>query len=151
MDHSDRLNIEESPALLRYLRESGRLAADDPPRVTSLPGGVSNRTVLVEPSTKPPFVLKQALPKLRVATDWPSDPRRIRQEALGLTWLARITPPGSIPALLFEDEDRHLLAMEAAPVPHDNWKSLLLAGGLEMEHVEQFGGLLGSIHCRSHE
>ena len=50
MDHSERLNIEESPALLRYLHETGRLAPDDQARVTSLPGGVSNRTVLVEPS-----------------------------------------------------------------------------------------------------
>jgi aminoglycoside phosphotransferase (APT) family kinase protein len=151
MDPPERLNIEHSPALLHYLRAAGHLAADEPARVSSLPGGVSNRTVLVEPSTKPPFVLKQALPKLRVATDWPSDPRRIHQEALGLTWLARITPPGSIPALLFEDEDLHVLAIEAVPMPHDNWKTRLLSGGLEMRHVEQFGALLGSIHGRSHQ
>ena len=151
MDRPERLNIEDSPALLHYLREAGHLAADDPACVTSLPGGVSNRTVLVEPRTKPPFVLKQALPKLRVATDWPSDPRRIHQEALGLTWLARITPLGSIPALLFEDEDLHVLAMEAVPMPNENWKCRLLSGGLDMRHVEQFGALLGSIHGGSHQ
>src|SRR5881396_1577268 len=103
MEPPEGLNIEDSPALLGYLREAGHLAADDAARISSLPGGVSNRTVLVEPSTKPPFVLKQALPKLRVATDWPSDPRRIHQEALGLTWLSRLAPSGSIPPLLFED------------------------------------------------
>src|SRR5712691_12663210 len=151
MDHSDRLNIEESPALLRYLHQIGRLAPDEPARVTSLPGGVSNRTVLVEPSTKPPFVLKQALAKLRVATDWPSDPRRIHQEALGLVWLGRLAPPGSIPSLLFEDAQHHLLAMEAVPRPHENWKVRLLAGGLEAKHIEQFGNLLGTIHRSSRE
>src|SRR5712691_10768898 len=142
MDHSDRLNIEESPALLRYLHQIGRLAPDEPARVTSLPGGVSNRTVLVEPSTKPPFVLKQALPKLRVATDWPSDPRRIHQEALGLIWLNRIDP-ASTPRLLFEEAQHHLLAMEAVPRPHENWKTRLLAGGLETKHIEQFATQLG--------
>src|SRR6266849_7933974 len=104
MDRTDNLDIEQGAALLRYLRGTSRLEPAESPRFTILRGGISNRTVLVERTGGPSFVLKQALPKLRVSTDWPSDPRRIHQEALGLTWLARITPPGSIPALLFEDE-----------------------------------------------
>ncbi len=151
MDTTGNLDIEQSEALLRYLRGTGRLELAETPRFTILRGGISNRTVLVERTDGRAFVVKQALPKLRVATDWPSDPRRIHQEALGLTWLSRIAPLGSIPALIFEDARHHLLAMQAVPQPHENWKVRLLAGGLTMGHIEQFGKLLGTIHHRSAE
>ena len=80
-------------------------------------------------------MLKQALAKLRVAVDWFSSPARIVREALGLRWLARLAPPGTTTPLVFEDRERYILAMEAVPQPHDNWKALLLAGRLEPDHV----------------
>jgi tRNA A-37 threonylcarbamoyl transferase component Bud32 len=111
-----------------------------------LPGGVSNRTVWLERPDGEAWVIKQALAKLRVAEDWFSDPQRIHREALGLTWLERLTPPGSITPLLFEDATHHLLAMRAVPRPHENWKNLLLAGEVRREYVAQFGQLLATIH-----
>lgn len=62
---------------------------------------------------------------MRVATDWFSDPERIHGEALGLRWLAGLTPPGAITPIVFEDHEKHLLAMEAVPRPHENWKTML--------------------------
>jgi hypothetical protein len=94
-------------------------------------------------------VFKQALAKLRVTVDWFSDPTRIHREALGLRWLAQLAPPGSVPGLVFEDLREHVLGMEAVPRPHDNWKTLLLAGRLEDDHVCQFGRWLGTVHHRS--
>ena len=41
--------------------------------------------------------------------------------------------------------------MAAVPQPHVNWKTILLAGDLQREHVEQFGRLLGTIHRRAWE
>jgi hypothetical protein len=41
--------------------------------------------------------------------------------------------------------------MAAVPHPHENWKSMLLAGRLERDHVAQFARLLGTIHRRGHE
>src|SRR5437773_2352870 len=113
------VDIERPDELLRYLRQTGRLAAAESPQFTILLGGVSNRTVWVERSDGSAFVLKQALPKLRVAADWFSDPSRIQREALGLQWLASLAPAGSVPRLLFEDAAQHLLAMEAVPRPHE--------------------------------
>src|SRR4051794_34903647 len=124
----DPLDIEQPDALVAYLRGTGRIANDESPRVRTLSGGVSNRTVVVERSTGEAWVLKQALPKLRVAVDWFSDPARIRREALGLRFLQQLTPPGSTTPLVFEDPDRYLLAMRAVPEPHENWKAMLLAG-----------------------
>lgn len=140
------LDIERPGELVSYLRETGRIAADETPRVEVLAGGVSNRTVLVERPSGESWVMKQALAKLRVAVDWFSDPRRIEREALGLKYLAEIAPAGSVTPVVFEDPANHLLAMQAVPRPHENWKAMLLAGQVEREHVEQFGRLLGTIH-----
>jgi aminoglycoside phosphotransferase (APT) family kinase protein len=149
---ADLTDIEQPGALAHYLRATGRVGEDEELAVRVLVGGVSNRTVLVERhQTGEAWVVKQALPKLRVAVDWFSDPQRVHREALGLRWLEALAPPGTITPLLFEDRDNHLLAMEAVPEPHENWKAMLLDGRLENDHVEQFGRLLGTVHRGGYE
>jgi aminoglycoside phosphotransferase (APT) family kinase protein len=143
---STTLDIEDSSELLDYLRSEQRIGPVEEPVMEVLPGGVSCRTVRVDRSTGESWVLKQALPKLRVEVEWLSDPARIHREALGMEWLERLTPSGSIASLVFEDEDNDLVAMKAVPQPHDQWKSLLLAGEIVADHVRQFGSLLASIH-----
>jgi tRNA A-37 threonylcarbamoyl transferase component Bud32 len=127
------------------------MAADETPAIRVLAGGVSNKTVLVERPGGAAWVLKQSLAKLRTEADWFSDPARIRREALGLTYLHQLAPPGAITPLVFEDPRHDLLAMEAVPRPHENWKAMLLAGRIEGDHVEQFATLLGTIHRRAAE
>jgi 5-methylthioribose kinase len=117
--------------------------------IRKLEGGVSSRTVLVRAEKRPAFVVKQALPKLRVAVDWYSDPERIHREARGLEWLANLAPSGAITPLLFEDRERHVIAMTAVPEPNLNWKTALLAGDVHFGYVEQFATLLATIHVRS--
>jgi aminoglycoside phosphotransferase (APT) family kinase protein len=41
--------------------------------------------------------------------------------------------------------------MRAVPQPHENWKSMLLGGHIEPEHVEQFARLLAAIHTAAAE
>jgi len=145
------LDIERPEALLEYLRASGRIGPREQPRLQRLAGGVSSRAVLVErEAPADSWVLKQALPKLRVAVDWFSSPERMRREALALRWMPELVPAGSAPALLWEDPEAHLLAMTAVPQPHVNWKTALLQG-LELEHAEAFGRLLGTMHRRAWE
>jgi len=140
------LDIEQPAALIDYLRQKQRIGAQETPRITVLAGGVSNRAVLVEREMGDAWVLKQALTKLRVPVDWFSDPERVHREALGLRWLATLTPPSVIPGLIFEDHTHHLLAMQAVPQPHTNWKTVLLSGEVDLSHVEQFATLLATIH-----
>lgn len=47
--------------------------------------------------------------------------------------------PGTITPFLFEDYTAHILAMQAVPQPHVNWKTLLLKGQLAHNHIEQTG------------
>ncbi len=144
-----RLDIEDAAALVAYLRSTGRIKPDEHPTCRPLWGGVSNRTVLVMRERGDSWVLKQSLARLRVPVEWYSDRHRAHQEALGMEWLARHLPPGSVPTLVFEDPEHHLIAMEAVPPPNPTWKQLLLKGDLVEDHVVQFGEMLALIHRKS--
>ena len=151
MATGDALDIERPDSLLAYLRASGRIGPREQPRLQPLAGGVSSRAILVERAAPADsWVLKQALPKLRVAVDWFSSPERMRREALALRWMPELLPSGNAPTLLWEDEDAHVLAMTAVPQPHVNWKTALLQGRA-LEHAEAFGRLLGTVHRRAWE
>lgn len=139
------MDIEIPEALAAYLHERPELADNPALEFVQLDGGVSNRTMWVKRQQPPDWILKQALSKLRVAVDWFSSPARIHREAAGLRWLGRILP-GHVPAFVFEDIQHHVLAMTAIPQPHHNWKTLLLAGQIEGDHVRQFAQLLATIH-----
>jgi len=145
------MDFEKPERLVEYLRMQGHIGSDEDPVVQSLPGGVSNRTFLVRRPRGESWVLKQALPQLRVPTAWFSSPSRNHAEAMALRWLPKLAPPDTIPDLVFEDPENHLLAMLAVPPPHENWKTLLLNGHLNEEHVRQFATLLGHIHRSSSE
>ncbi len=143
------LDIEKPDQLVEYLRRAGYIEPSETPLVKVLAGGVSNRTVLVRRAGGEAWVLKQALAKLRVAMEWHSDPERVHREAMALRWLVRLAPAGATVPLVFEDHEHHVIAMQAVPEPHENWKSSLLAGEVSDELVRQFGALLGTIHRRA--
>lgn len=147
----DPLDIEQPGHLEAYLKLTGRVPADDQIAARRLSGGVSNRTMLVECASGPKWVVKQGLAKLRVAVDWYSDPVRVHREALAMRWLNQMLPSGSVPRLVFEDPEHHLLAMDVVSQPHANWKTVLLTQPVDHEHVRQFGELLGSIHRLGHD
>jgi tRNA A-37 threonylcarbamoyl transferase component Bud32 len=142
------LNIEIPQDLEAYLRPYSS-HFNQRPSLTKLDGGVSNRTVLVEWPDGEAWVLKQALPKLRVDVDWFCDPARSHREALGTLYLSELAPPGSIMPLIFEDPENYLFAMSAVSSPHKNWKSMLLDGNLRTHHIERFATLIGLIHGNS--
>jgi len=140
-------DISDSRQLSAYLRQRGYLNEPGNARFHRLPGGVSCTTVRVASPERPDFIVKQALPRLRVASRWISSPERAHREALGILYLQKLLPPGSVPDLIFEDPENHILAMEAVELPHDNWKQRLLAGELDPSLARQFGTMLGSIHA----
>jgi aminoglycoside phosphotransferase (APT) family kinase protein len=143
------VDIEQSDQLLQYLKHSRRISQNEQVEIHNLRGGVSNKTVLVRRPTRESWVIKQALPKLRVDVDWFSDPARIHREALALQHLPELAPPGTITPLIFHDREQNLLAMAAVPDPHNNLKSLFLSHHIVEDHLYQFGRLIGSIHLKS--
>jgi tRNA A-37 threonylcarbamoyl transferase component Bud32 len=145
------MDIENHQELIDYLTGAGHMAAGESPACRTLAGGVSNKTVRVERPDGRAWVIKQALPKLRTVADWFADPARVHREALGLRWLGQMLPPGSVPALIFEDETAHLLAMSAVPSPHENFKTLLLAGEISPDLIAQAATMLACLHRRGVE
>jgi 5-methylthioribose kinase len=145
------LDIEDFSALRQYLTERKYVQRGEQVEMQKLTGGISNRTIKVSWGNGESWILKQALPKLRVSVDWFSDPQRIDVECRALRWMNRSTPPGTAPSFVFEDMEHYLMGMEAIPDDHQNWKSVLLAGSVNLEHFRQFGRLLGTIHRRSSE
>jgi len=143
------VDIENFDALRAYLTARESVKLGEAVSFCNLRGGVSNRTVKVAWADGRGWVLKQALEKLRVRVDWFSNPERIGVEAKALRCLNQLAPPGTTPAFLFEDMANHLMAMEAIPEKHENWKTLLLSGQIISNHFEQFGLLLGTIHRKS--
>jgi aminoglycoside phosphotransferase (APT) family kinase protein len=143
------LDIERPADATRWLRSRRLIEEGECPQIRVLPGGVSSRTVLVERDRERSMVLKQSLAKLRVAVDWFSSPQRIHREALAIRWFSQLAPPGTITELFFEDMEEHIIAMEAVPRPHANWKTLLLEGEVRTEHMRQFGELLAALHRNS--
>ncbi|HEX4488861.1 MAG TPA: phosphotransferase [Terriglobales bacterium] len=144
------LDIENFGDLRDYLIGQRHLRSDEQVSFEKLTGGISNRTVKVTWPDGHAWILKQALPKLRVSVDWFSDPDRIKVEAKALRWMNRCSP-GTAPGFVFEDAPKYLMAMEAIPYEHENWKSALLAGNVLTTHFKQFGRLLGTIHRKSSE
>ena len=145
------LDISDPDQLSVYLREKGCLDESDSARFELLKGGISCTTIRVCCTQRDDFVVKQALPKLRVASQWISSPERAHREASGIRHLEELLPPGSVPSLLLDDPEHCLLAMQAITLPHDNWKTLLLDGNLVEDHARQFGTMLASIHSRAHQ
>jgi 5-methylthioribose kinase len=142
---STELTVESTPGYL-----AGR--GFDPAllRVTELTGGVSSIVLLVEhPGGR--FVLKQALPQLRVEQEWLSDIRRIFREAAALRILGPRLPAGWVPEVLFEDSANYVFAMSAAPEGSESWKSCLMRNEADPRIAERVGRMLAAILRESWE
>lgn len=123
-----------------YLRSQGIEAY----RVTELGGGVSNIVLRVE-SDRGPFVMKQALGRLRVEMEWLSDRRRILREEAAVRLLSKVLPPGSSPSVVFSDASNLLFAMTAAPDGSEPWKDRLLRGEIEDGVARASGRILAAM------
>jgi 5-methylthioribose kinase len=151
-----------APSAADYLRARGLAAAAEPLQIRELAGGVSNVVLLVQRPGGERFVLKQALPRLRVEQEWLCSIERIWREVEVLRLCGRLVGQESgdsgaksgnvwvrVPSVLFEDRENYCFAMTAAPAEHQTWKSMLLAGQADLAIAEACGRLLGRLHARS--
>ena len=135
----------------RYLRDAGRLGANDAVEISRLAGGVSNEVLYVAFRGEPArdFVLKQARQQLRVADPWFCGVDRIWREVEVLRICERVLaaraddvsrgPPllARTPRIVFEDRENYCFGMEAAPREHTVWKRQLLHSECSTRHSER--------------
>lgn len=105
-----------------------------------LSGGVSGDVVLTDEG----HVRKQFLPKLKVATEWLSDPRRVFREIDSLRAWGRIVGPEAVPQILSVDAGSFAYTMTYAEGP--SWKDLLMAGEVRRSIAHELGRRLALVH-----
>jgi aminoglycoside phosphotransferase (APT) family kinase protein len=143
------VDIERPASLVPYLRAHGKLQTNETPDIQILTGGVSNKTVEVKFGDGRHWVLKQTLSRLRVQSEWFSDPARIHREAAGMRALGRLVSPAHVTRFIFEDVDAHVMAMVAVPEPRANLKTLLLQGEIDRDLIRQLADILAAVHRES--
>lgn len=127
-----------------YLRSRGLVGRGDHVEVRALGGGVSNVVLAVDAPGRR-LVLKQSLPRLRVADEWLAPRERVLSEAAALELAGRLVP-GSVPQVLDRDPARHAIVLEHAPEGWRDWKGRLLAGVIDVSVARRLGELAGRWH-----
>ena len=89
------------------------------------------------------FVVKQALPQLKVRDHWQADPARNHVEYEFLRYLGRIVPD-AVPAVFAVGAD--YFTMEYLGPEFRNWKELLLSGNCQPQHAVGAARILGTLH-----
>jgi 5-methylthioribose kinase len=128
-----------------YLRTLGVAPAEGPIAIAALSGGISN-VVLRATWAGGDIVVKQSLPELRVAERWSFDRARILVERDCMDALGRLLPAGSVPSVVFSDDDNYIFAMTCAPAGGTVWKDALMAGEVDPEAARRAGALLAAVH-----
>lgn len=113
-----------------------------------LEGGVAS-DVRVIAGANGPEVVKKALPKLKVAADWFSDPARSATEVAAIRSFAELLGPAVVPEILWVKPEQNTFAMRLVDSRLRNWKQDLLAGHINKLTGARLGELLGQLHTRS--
>lgn len=130
-------------SFLDLLRKDGVIQSDHP-LFRPLTGGISSEIYQVKDGSRT-MVVKRALKKLRVKSEWFADPSRNRYEAAFFRYVASFIPH-NVPKILFRGEGYFVMEyMDGFQV----WKSLLLEKKQHLEDAKQAGTILGQIHRHS--
>ena len=136
------LEIGEALVAMGLVRPGG-----GPFTLLPLSGGVSCDVYLVNGEGPSPFVVKRALPKLRVTADWFAPPERAATEVAWMK-LAAGVDPHCVPKVLGEDRERNAFAMEyLPPEKHPVWKAELAEGRIDVAFAAAVGTALARIHA----
>lgn len=127
-----------------FLVERGLVEHGSDVNARPLGGGVSNVVLAVEADGLR-AVVKQALPRLRVADEWLATQERALTEADALRLAADLTP-GAVPAVLDVDESAYAIVIAEAPEGWVNWKDQLLAGVVDPAVGARLGAILATWH-----
>lgn len=143
MTGSPRSALLATDTAAEYLRTRG-IILDDPVEVRMLGGGVSNIVLSIDTPTRR-LVLKQSLPRLRVADDWRAPRERVLTEAAALAWASAATP-GMTPEVVDVDSEHMTVTMTGAPSAWHDWKQSLLHGRVDTAVAGSLGRVLASWH-----
>ncbi|PSR21442.1 MAG: hypothetical protein C7B45_10865 [Sulfobacillus acidophilus] len=140
------MNLYDAEQVTGWLQRRAIVGEDETVEVVPLSGGISSDVVLAI-SGEHRWVIKQVLPKLKVAADWQADVRRGQIERQALRVVADMIP-GSVPCVEYYDNEGGVLVMNF--VNGVMWKSELLAGRIDKSISKALGQFLGKVHHDTH-
>jgi 5-methylthioribose kinase len=138
--------LDDRDRVVAFWRD-GLGRTDAPRTIDFLTGGVSSLVVRVV-TDDGAFVIKQALPQLRVEAAWFSRPERSGIEARCAVALTELVP-GSVPEVVAIVPERSAFVMRSAPAGTATWKDHLLRGDISLDVAGAVGQMLGRIHAAS--
>lgn len=115
----------------------------------NLDGGVASDVAIVRDREGREIVVKQALPKLKVAADWRCDPARSSQEVEALRVAPSLLGGGVVPHVLWVDTPNHRFAMERIDANLRNWQTQLSAGEVSLITAARVGEILARLQVES--
>jgi aminoglycoside phosphotransferase (APT) family kinase protein len=139
-------SIDSCERLRQLLLADGAIR-DRTAKLTPLSGGVSSEIYLVEDGSER-FVVKRALPKLKVEQEWLADVSRNAHEAAYLAYVGSFCPQ-SVPRLISVSAEHGYFRMEYLDASFRNWKQTMLGGEGDPRIAAEAGRLLGQIHAHS--
>ena len=131
----------------QYLARRGLVPYGSPVEAEALGGGISNIVLAVQTGGHG-YVVKQSLPRLRVAEEWLAKRERVLTEAAALHWTRMVTP-AAVPAVFDVDEAMCAVTIEHAPTAWQNWKTCLLNGAADPAVTARLGTTLAAWHTAS--
>jgi aminoglycoside phosphotransferase (APT) family kinase protein len=139
---------DQQQDLNEALVRMGLLVPGETPELHPLDGGISS-DILRARTSAGEFCVKRALPQLKVPVEWKVPVDRNSAEVGWMRFAERVTP-GSVPAVLGEDEEAKAFAMAwLDPRDHPVWKSQLLDGRADVATARAVGEILSAIHNAS--
>jgi aminoglycoside phosphotransferase (APT) family kinase protein len=133
------------PAIRDFLRDS-KLVHGDAFKAEPLTGGVASDIWRITDGDTD-FVVKRALPRLRVAQVWEAPVSRNASEVEWMLEAGRIVPD-AVPRVLAHDAARGAFAMSFLdPASHPVWKAELMTGRIDVDFAGAVGALIATIHA----
>ena len=135
-----------APDLYELLRSDGILRGQQA-RLTPLTGGVSSEIYLVSDGPKT-FVVKRALPQLKVTEQWFADTNRNASEAAYIHYVGTFSSE-NVPRLQYVSTKHGYFCMEYLGAGWQTWKTMMFDGHRNPAIAATAGALLGRIHAWS--
>src|SRR6266567_6549845 len=138
--------MDPQSAIVSFLRKAGLVTAHSAPRLTAMSGGVASEIWKIETADRV-FVVKRALPKLRVAQEWTAPVTRNASEVAWMQTAASVAPD-VVPHILADDPVAGAFAMEFLdPADFPVWKVELAKGKVDEAFAASVGRTIGAIHA----
>ncbi|MEM2010678.1 MAG: aminoglycoside phosphotransferase family protein [Nitrososphaerota archaeon] len=130
------------------LKSWGLIKREDEAKLTIIGGGVSNIVVKVS-TINGIWVIKKALPKLRVSDEWIAKPDRVLIEAACLKTVARLIGQGYVPKVFKIDAVNYAIMIEYAGDTAKAWKGDLLKNVIDSSIVVRVAQAIARLHNES--